>query len=104
MPFAVTVTKYDLRRQIIEIGAEPAKIKAETDYITAKRQAEAEAIATQVKADAEAYSIRVVREELAQAPAEALTYFQVQRWDGRLPVYMLGQTLPFLQLPTTPVE
>lgn len=83
---------------------EAAKIKAETDYITAKRQAEAEAIATQVKADAEAYSIKVVREELSKAPAEALTYFQVQRWDGKLPVYMLGQTLPFLQLPQTPTE
>ncbi len=83
---------------------EAAKIKAETDYITAKRQAEAEAISTQVKADAEAYSIRVVREELSKAPAEALTYFQVQRWDGKLPTYMLGETVPFLQFPAAPAQ
>jgi hypothetical protein len=45
-----------------------------------------------------------VREELSKAPAEALTYFQVQRWDGKLPVCLLGQTLPFLQLPQAPSE
>jgi len=79
---------------------EAAKIQADTDYITAKRRAEAEAIAVQVKADAEAYSIRVVREELSKAPAQALTYFQVQRWDGKLPTYMLSGAMPFIQVPT----
>ena len=91
---------------------EAATVKAETDYITVKRQAEAEAIArqtmadseayaTRVKAEAEAYSIRVVREELSKAPPEALSYFQIQRWDGKLPMYNLGATTPLLQLPQT---
>ncbi len=32
VPFAVTVTKYDLRRQIIEIGAEPADTELVADF------------------------------------------------------------------------
>jgi len=60
-------------------------------------QAEAQANATVTRAQAEAEAIRLVRESLTP---EYLSYISIQRWDGKLPYFLGGQTIPFIQIPT----
>lgn len=101
---------------------EAEKISADTKFIVTKRAAEAEqakrvaeaqgqADALKVVAEAEAYQIKVkynaeatgigqVQAALAASPAGFLQYQINTRWNGQLPVYMLGSTpLPFMNIP-----
>lgn len=51
-----------------------------------------------IKAKAEAESIRIRTDALAKSPA-LIQYEAVQKWDGKLPQYMLGgNTTPFINL------
>jgi len=60
-------------------------------------QAEAAANATILRATAEAEAIRLVRESLS---AEYLSYISIQKWDGKLPYFLGGGAIPFIQVPT----
>ena len=60
-------------------------------------QAEAAANATILRATAEAEAIRLVRESLT---SEYLSYISIQKWDGKLPYLLGGDTIPFIQIPS----
>ena len=60
-------------------------------------QAEAQANATILKATADAEAIRLIRESLT---TEYLSYISIQKWDGKLPYFFGGETIPFIQIPT----
>lgn len=78
---------------------EQAKIKAEQDRI----EAEGQAAATKARAEGEAESLRIRAEAQAVANkvlAESITpelirYQQIERWDGRLPVFS-GGAIPMI--------
>ncbi len=60
--------------------------------------AEGNARATVVNAEADAKSIRIRADALAQN-AKLVEWEAVQKWDGKLPTYMLGGATPFVQVP-----
>jgi len=60
-------------------------------------QAEAEANATIARAKAQAEAVRLIRESLT---ADYLTYIAIEKWNGVLPYFFGGETLPFIQIPT----
>ena len=62
---------------------------------TAKGNAEA----TLLIAKAEAESIRI-RANALEANAKLVEWEAVQKWNGQMPTYMMGGTVPFIQLPT----
>ena len=51
-----------------------------------------------ITAKAQAESMRI-RATALQQNAKLVEYEAVQKWDGKMPQYMLGGTLPFLQIP-----
>ena len=63
-----------------------------------KVEADAAAYAIRVKAEAEAEANKLVAESLT---ADLISYSEIEKWDGQLPVYMNGEggtTLPILNL------
>jgi regulator of protease activity HflC (stomatin/prohibitin superfamily) len=60
---------------------------------------EAEAIAKQMIADAtgKAESIRLINEQLRNSP-DYLKLKSIERWDGKLPMFMGGNAVPFISL------
>jgi len=77
-----------------------AKVKAEQDVAEAtgkanalKAQAEGEAAATLTRAKAQAEANRQLAESLTPAP---IRYQQIQRWDGKLPVFSGGGATPLI--------
>jgi regulator of protease activity HflC (stomatin/prohibitin superfamily) len=60
-------------------------------------QAEAEANATILRAIAQAQAIALIEETLT---AEYLQYLSIEKWDGVLPYFFGGETIPFIQIPT----
>lgn len=79
-----------------------AKQKAQQDALRAenelkKVQFEAEQRVTQAKAEAEA--IRIQAQAITQQGGSNYVQLKAtEKWDGKLPVYMLGDTVPFLNL------
>jgi hypothetical protein len=51
-----------------------------------------------LNAQAEAKKVQLINDQLAQSP-QYVEYIKVQRWDGKLPVYMMGGTVPLMQIP-----
>ena len=82
------------RRSVIdaEAAAEVAKIQAEADLEVTKIQADAAEYAGQK----EAAKNRAIAEWLTP---DLISYYYIQEWDGKLPVYMLGNSSTLLQLP-----
>jgi regulator of protease activity HflC (stomatin/prohibitin superfamily) len=83
-----------------EYQLQQAKVKADQDQVTAEGQAnatraqaqgQADATLTQAKAQAEAN--RLLNESLSP---EVLRYQQLQRWDGKLPVFSGGGATPLI--------
>jgi regulator of protease activity HflC (stomatin/prohibitin superfamily) len=83
-----------------EYQLQQARVKADQDQVTAEGQAnatraqaqgQADATLTQAKAQAEAN--RLLNESLS---AEVLRYQQLQRWDGKLPVFSGGGATPLV--------
>jgi regulator of protease activity HflC (stomatin/prohibitin superfamily) len=77
-----------------------AQIKAEQDVTEAKgranalkEQAEGEAQATLTRAKAQAEANRVLAQSLS---ADLIRYEQLQRWDGKLPVFSGGNATPLI--------
>ena len=77
-----------------------AKVTAEQDALAAKNKLEQtkyEAEQTLVKAKAEAESIRIQAAALDQNQ-DLVALRAVEKWNGYLPTYYSGDTLPFLQI------
>lgn len=79
---------------------EQAKIKAEQDKVEAQGQAtamreraEGEADAVRIRAKAQAEANKTLAASLT---ADLIRYQQIQQWDGRLPVFSGGGTMPLI--------
>ena len=58
-----------------------------------RAQAEGQADATRIQAEAQAEANRLLAESLT---AEVIRYQQMQRWDGKLPVFNGGGATPLI--------
>jgi regulator of protease activity HflC (stomatin/prohibitin superfamily) len=77
-----------------------AKVTAEQDALAAKNKLEQVKFEAQQKietAKADAESIRIQAQALAQNQ-ELVKLKAVEKWDGKLPTYMLGESVPFVDL------
>ena len=73
---------------------------AEQNALKAKNltvQVEEQAKQTKIKAEADAEAMRIKATALENNP-KLTEYEAVQKWDGKLPEYMLGGTMPFINL------
>lgn len=73
---------------------------AEQNALKAKNvtiQVEEQAKQTKIKAQAEAEAINIKAKALEANP-NLTTYEAVQRWDGKMPQYMLGNSVPFINV------
>lgn len=76
------------------------KVTAEQDALKAKNQTvkvQEEARQKVIAAEAEAKSMAIRAQALSQNK-NLVEYEAVQKWDGKLPEYMMGNTVPFLNL------
>lgn len=83
-----------------EYQLQQAKVKAEQDRVAAegqanalKAQAEGEASATLTRAQAQAEANRLLSQSLT---SDLIRYQQLQRWDGKLPVFSGGGATPLI--------
>lgn len=93
--------------QIIDINysevfekAIESKVTAEQEALKAKNktvQIEEEAKQKVISAEAEAKSMRIRATALTQNKA-LVEYEAVQKWDGKLPDYMMGNSVPFVNM------
>jgi len=102
-PRYISVTGF----QIVDINysevferAIESKVTAEQDALKAKNktvQVEEEAKQKLISAEAEAKSMRIRATALTQNKA-LVEYEAVQKWDGKMPQYMLGGSVPFINI------
>lgn len=94
--FQITDIKYTPTfEQAIE-----AKVTAEQDALKAKNvtiQVQEEAKQKVISAEAEAKSMSIRAKALTQNKA-LVEYEAVKKWDGKLPEYMMGNSVPFINL------
>ena len=93
--------------QIIDINysevferAIESKVTAEQEALKAKNktvQVEEEAKQKLISAEAEAKSMKIRATALTQNKA-LVEYEAVQKWDGKLPEYMMGNSIPFVNI------
>jgi regulator of protease activity HflC (stomatin/prohibitin superfamily) len=69
------------------------RIQVENDILEAKRDSSVKVIA----ALADARSIEMKQEALKQSP-QYIEMLKAERWDGKLPQYMLGSSTPMIQM------
>ena len=77
-----------------------SKVTAEQDELKAKNktlQVQEEAKQKLISAQAEAQSMKIRATALSQNKA-LVEYEAVKKWDGKLPEYMLGNSIPFINL------
>ena len=95
--FQMTAINYsDVFEKAIE-----EKVKAEQDALKAKNktvQVEEEAKQKLISAQAEAKSMQIRANALTQNKA-LVEYEAVQKWNGKLPEYMMGGSIPFINMP-----
>ena len=94
--------------QLVEINysdvferAIESKVTAEQEALKAKNktvQVEEEARQKLISAQAEAKSMQIRATALTQNKA-LVEYEAVQKWDGKLPEYLMGGSIPFINLP-----
>ena len=73
---------------------------AEQNALKAKNvtiQVEELAKQTRIKAEADADAMRIKAAAL-ESNAKLVNYEAVQKWDGKMPQYMLGNSVPFIDL------
>lgn len=73
---------------------------AEQEALKAKNvtiQVEEKAKQTKIAAEAEAEAMRIKANALERNP-KLVSYEAVQKWDGKMPQYMLGNSVPFIDL------
>jgi len=94
--FQMTAINYtDVFERAIE-----EKVRAEQEALKAKNktvQIEEEAKQKLISAEAEAKSMKIRATALTQNKA-LVEYEAVQKWDGKMPQYMMGNTVPFLNI------
>lgn len=93
---AAIEAKVTAEQRALEAKNQLEQIKIEKEQAITRAQAEAESI--RLKADAEAYSLKVIQEQLEKAK-DLVAYKTVEQWDGKLPVYAMGNAMPLIQLP-----
>ena len=79
-----------------------SKVTAEQEALKAKNktvQVEEEAKQKVIAAQAEAKSMAIRAQALSQNKS-LVEYEAVQKWDGRMPQYMMGNTIPFINIGT----
>lgn len=94
----VSITNFEFSESFN--AAIEAKVTAEQDALAAKNklaQTEYEAQQTIVKAEAEAESIRI-RAAALKDNQDLVALEAVEKWNGILPEYMLGEAVPFIDL------
>jgi len=77
-----------------------AKQVAEQQALKAKNvtiQIEEQAKQTKIRAEADAEAIRIKAKALESNP-KLVEYEAVQKWDGKMPTYMMGNSLPLINL------
>ena len=97
----------NIQFQLVDIDFDDAfenaikeKQVAEQNALKAKNvtiQVEEQAKQTKIKAEAEAEAMRIKAHALESNP-KLVSYEAVQKWDGQLPQYMLGDAVPFINL------
>lgn len=96
--FQITAINYsDVFERAIE-----SKVTAEQEALKAKNktvQIQEEAKQQLISAEAEAKSMAIRANALTQNKA-LVEYEAVQKWDGKLPTYMMGNSIPFINLNT----
>ena len=94
--FQMTAISYsDVFEKAIE-----SKVTAEQDALKAKNktvQIQEEAKQQLISAEAEAKSMSIRAHALTQNKA-LVEYEAVQKWDGKLPEYMMGNSIPFINI------
>lgn len=83
-----------------------SKVTAEQEALRAKNktvQIQEEAKQKLISAEAEAKSMSIRANALTKNKA-LVEYEAVQKWDGKLPEYMMGNTIPFLNLSNSKVK
>ena len=91
----VNITYSDVFEKAIE-----SKVTAEQEALKAKNktvQIQEEAKQKLISAEAEAKSMSIRANALTQNKA-LVQYEAVQKWDGKMPTYMMGNTVPFLNI------
>jgi prohibitin 2 len=79
--------KVTAEQQKLKASNDLERIKIEAEQIVAQGKGERDAAIA--RAEGEAEKVRLIREELERSP-QYIEYMRVQKWDGRLPQYMLG--------------
>ena len=97
----------NIQFQITEIDFDDAfetaikeKQVAEQNALKAKNvtiQVEEQAKQTKIKAEAEAEAMRIKATAL-ERNQKLVEYEAVQKWDGKMPQYMMGNTVPFINI------
>lgn len=94
--FQITAVNYsDVFEKAIE-----SKVTAEQEALKAKNitvQVQEEAKQKVIAAEAEAKSMAIRAQALSQNKS-LVEYEAVQKWDGKLPQYMMGNSVPFINL------
>jgi regulator of protease activity HflC (stomatin/prohibitin superfamily) len=96
---AVNITNFDFSPEFND--AVEAKVTAEQQAFKAKNDLERikiEAEQTITRAEADARSIRI-RAEALQQNQQLVAWEAVQKWDGKMPQVVSGDTVPFIQVP-----
>lgn len=87
-------------KQLAQQDAEKAsylKQKAENEAAATIAKANGDASAVKINADAQAHAQSVLQQSLTP---ELLQKMLIERWNGAYPQYMLGNSVPLLQLPS----
>lgn len=97
----VNITNFSFSKEFeqsieAKVVAEQLGLKAENDLKRIRTEAE-QKIAT---AQAEAESIRLQGQALRDSP-DLVQLRAVERWDGKMPQYMTGNSVPFISIPVT---
>lgn len=83
--------KYQLQQA--QVKADQDKVTAEGQANALRAQAQGEADATKIRAQAQAEANRLLSQSLT---ADLIRYQQLQRWDGKLPVFSGGGATPLI--------
>lgn len=87
--------EYELKQA--EIRAQQDKVEAQGQASAMKARAEGEADSIRIRANAQADANKILAESLTP---ELIRYEQLQRWDGKLPVFNGGGAMPLIDATT----
>lgn len=85
---------YELRGVETEAAKRAAQAKGEADAVRAQAQGEADAL--RIRGESQAEYNRLVSNSLTPLLVDRM---RLEKWDGKLPIYSLGDAIPFFSLP-----